>query len=89
MLFEGFSDHLCREPRLHIPKPLDRLIAILDLSLVLVPQRLFVALLLEFSPVKTVLQLVALLLDGTDCGGDCQLLFNLASVELRHQLLDL
>ena len=77
VLLEGFANHLGRQASLHVPEALDRVIAILDLRLVLVLERLLGELLLKLRSLEAALQFVALLLDRTDCLGDRELLRNL------------
>jgi hypothetical protein len=65
VLLQGFANHLGRQARLHVAQALDRVIAVLDLRLVLVLERLLGELLLKFGPRQAILQLVAFLLDRT------------------------
>ena len=89
VLLEGFANHLGRQARLHVPEALDRVIAILDLRLVLVLERFLGELLLKLRSLEAALQFVALLFDDADGFGDRELLRDLDSVELGLQPLDL
>jgi hypothetical protein len=87
VLLEGFANHLGRQASLHVPEALDRVIAILDLRLVLVLERLLGELLLKLCSLEVALEFVALLLDRIDCLGDRELLRNLDGVQLGFQAL--
>ncbi|MCY1243548.1 hypothetical protein D9M72_565660 [compost metagenome] len=89
MQLQGLAHHLGRQARLQFLQALDRVVAVLDLRLVLVLERLFGELLLELRAFEAALQLVALFFDRADRLGDRELLRHLDGVELGLQVLDL
>ena len=89
VLLKGFANHLCRQPRLHVPQAHDLTIAILELRFVFVFERSFGELLFERRPIKSILQLVPLFLNHTDCLGNSELFRDLTCVDLGLQALDL
>lgn len=88
VLLQGLAHHLGRQARLHVPQPLDRVVAVLDLRFVLVLERFLGQLLLELRPLEAALPLIPLLLDHADGLADRELLRHLDGVESRLQFLD-
>ena len=83
VLFERLAEHLRRQLRAHLLQAFDRVVAVLDLRLVLVLERLLGELLLEDAALELPGQLVALLLDLTDGLPDRELPGGRRGLELR------
>ena len=89
VLLQRLADHLGGQPRLHVLEALDRVVAVLDLRLVLVLERGLGELLLQLRPLQPARQLVALPLHRRDRLAHGQLLGHVVGVELGLERLDL